>query len=87
MTQDKFYGEGVTLSDPANEAYPANTHVSQPLTNGPPRFIYVGTPGTLIVKLPDSPDDLTYLNASGFMPIRPSHIRAASTAAGIIVHY
>lgn len=85
--QDEYYGANIGISDPSNEAYAVVPHAADPLPNGVPRFIYVGTPGTLVCKLPDSAGDVSYLNASGFMPIRPSHVRASSSAAGIIAHY
>lgn len=87
MTQDKYFGAAVSLADPANEGYSVVPHASNPLPNGVPRFLYVGTAGNLVVKLPDSPDDLTYTDVKGWLPIRPSHIRNTGTAGNIIAHY
>lgn len=89
MTQDRYFGSEIGIGDPSNEAYAVVPHASDALPNGVPKALWIGTAGNLTVKLPDSETDVIYKNipAGTWMPIRPTHVRATSTAADIIANY
>lgn len=82
---DPFANTQPSLSSPAAAGI-AVTPSDTSALSVPSRALYVGSGGTLAVRML-SGDDLTFINvASGsFLPVRASHVLSAGTTAGAIV--
>lgn len=76
-----------TSTSPGASLRAVTPHASNPLPDGACRSLWVGGAGTLVVRGVNDDADTTLINASGWMMIRVSHVRAASTATGIVAVY
>lgn len=88
-TQDRYYGEAVRLSDPSNEFREVTASDDTDLEHGPPKALFVGLGGNVVVIGEDNADDepVTFKNVpdGGLLPIRPRRVLDTGTTAGDIV--
>jgi hypothetical protein len=74
-------------SDPVNQLVAANTHVSNPLTNGNCRGFLCTVAGDLACRPVGNAADVTIAIEKGWHPLSLSHVRASGTTATIFVGY
>ena len=86
MSQDNFASFTPSLGDPARDAFAIVPSDSTPLTIIP-RALYVGTGGTLGLRLVDGTGDITFRNvaAGQLLDVRPAVVRATGTTATDVV--
>jgi hypothetical protein len=80
---DKFQGQVVLLDSPISNAFdilPSDDVDIQAAT----RALYIGTPGDIRVRLLGGAD-VTFVQASGMLPVRVTRVFATETTADDIV--
>ena len=82
---DEFESYSVGRESPA-EGHLAITPSDTPLTDIP-KAIYVGGAGTLVMQDKNAVDVTYTVLAGAIIPFRPTIIKAASTATGIVAWY
>jgi hypothetical protein len=81
---DRFANRAGGLDSPGCNAEPVTPDDNTDLSFVA-RALWVGTAGDLTVRMPGQTTPVTYVNASGWMPIRVDRVMATGTAAADIV--
>lgn len=86
MARDRYYGEEVRLSDPANEAKPVTPNDDTDLDAGC-RALWVGVGGDLVMQGLDDSQAQTWKNvpAGSIVPFRAKKIMSTGTTADSIL--
>ena len=72
-------------TNPCSVLLPANAHATNPLTNGRPRVLYCTVAGNLVCSFDGGVTEVTIpVAVNSWLPIRPTHIRATSTATVLL---
>ena len=84
--EDQNPGE---LESPAKASFIITGHASNEVGTIIPRGVYIGGNGDLVVRLVGDTSDRTFLGltAGTILPVRPTHVRATSTATGLLGLY
>lgn len=67
----------------------AVTPANATLTNGPPRALYIGVTGDLVVTMPGAAGTVTFaaVPAGSILPIQPIQVNTGTTASSIVALY
>lgn len=72
----------------ARKAVAVTPHATNPLPDGPASALHVGVAGTVVCKPYDAASDVTFtVPAGGYVLCQVTHVRATSTATGIVALY
>ncbi len=72
----------------ARKAIGVTPHATDPLPHGTATSLYVGGAGTVVCKTDDGDANVTFTApVGGYILVRVTHVRAASTATGIVALY
>ena len=75
----------MSLSNPITSVRAAVPHASNPISAGAPRALYCSVAGNLVCSFDGGVSEVTIpLAANTWHPIRPTHIRATSTATVLL---
>jgi len=74
----------MTMTNPVSALMPAVPHATNANPNGAPRAVYCTTAGNLVCSFGGGTDVTIPLAANTWHPIRPTHIRASSTAVVLL---
>ncbi len=82
---DRFSTYRGGLTAPAEHAFAITPHESNALEEVT-RGIWVGTGGNVVCRLVSSGADVSFANVPDgtMLPVRASHVRATSTASGLV---
>ena len=69
---------------PAKNSFAITKHDTNEVGTVIPRFLYVGSAGTIVMRLAGDDADTTFtgVTAGSVLPVRPLFIRSTSTTAG-----
>lgn len=86
MPIDDFSGVKTDRDDPGSNAVAVTPHDVNELARIP-RALYVGTGGTIVMRLVGDTADTTWTNVpnGAILPVRPQFIRATGTTASAIL--
>ena len=87
--QQKYFGEAETLSDPSDSAEPVVPSDTDPLPDGPCKYLFIGTGGTLKARGMGDEDWREWKNLpnGSFLPHRIAYVHTDSDAADLLAHY